>query len=92
MFILLNAKIDLSQGHLTTPASAVLTVYSRYINSSSFFSGLVKETNQLRMQLQQAQSVQLISNEMNKALQVGLLSCLNTSRFWPGHSFKVLTY
>nr|XP_028561704.1 centrosomal protein of 152 kDa isoform X3 [Podarcis muralis] len=32
-------------------------------------TGLVKETNQLRMQLQQAQSVQLISNEMNKALQ-----------------------
>ncbi|XP_044294949.1 centrosomal protein of 152 kDa isoform X2 [Varanus komodoensis] len=32
-------------------------------------SGLVKETNQLRMQLHQAQSAQLISSEMNKALQ-----------------------
>ncbi|XP_061451435.1 centrosomal protein of 152 kDa isoform X2 [Rhineura floridana] len=32
-------------------------------------TGLVKETNQLRMQLQQAQSAQLISNEMNKTLQ-----------------------
>ncbi|XP_062998371.1 centrosomal protein of 152 kDa [Elgaria multicarinata webbii] len=32
-------------------------------------TGLVKETNQLRLQLQQTQSAQLISNEMNKALQ-----------------------
>ncbi|XP_054858693.1 centrosomal protein of 152 kDa [Eublepharis macularius] len=32
-------------------------------------TGLVQETNQLRLQLQQAQSAQLISNEMNKALQ-----------------------
>ncbi|XP_066491679.1 centrosomal protein of 152 kDa isoform X2 [Tiliqua scincoides] len=31
--------------------------------------GFVQETNQLRIQLQQAQSAQLISNEMNKALQ-----------------------
>ncbi|XP_015267267.1 PREDICTED: centrosomal protein of 152 kDa [Gekko japonicus] len=32
-------------------------------------TGLVQETHQLRLQLQQAQSSQLISNEMNKALQ-----------------------
>ncbi|KAH0619972.1 hypothetical protein JD844_014453 [Phrynosoma platyrhinos] len=32
-------------------------------------TGWVKETNQLRMQLQQAQSAHLISSEMNKALQ-----------------------
>ncbi|XP_053128788.1 centrosomal protein of 152 kDa isoform X3 [Hemicordylus capensis] len=32
-------------------------------------TGFVQETNQLRIQLQQAQSAQLISNEMNKALQ-----------------------
>ncbi|XP_060115949.1 centrosomal protein of 152 kDa [Heteronotia binoei] len=32
-------------------------------------TGLVQETHQLRLQLQQAQSAQLISNEMNQALQ-----------------------
>ncbi|XP_063170108.1 centrosomal protein of 152 kDa [Candoia aspera] len=32
-------------------------------------TGLVKETTQLRLQLQQAHSAQLIGNEMNKALQ-----------------------
>ncbi|XP_072837686.2 centrosomal protein of 152 kDa isoform X2 [Pogona vitticeps] len=32
-------------------------------------TGLVNEINQLRMQLQQAQSAQLLSSEMNKALQ-----------------------
>ncbi|XP_048337759.1 centrosomal protein of 152 kDa isoform X6 [Sphaerodactylus townsendi] len=32
-------------------------------------TGLVQETNQLRLQLQQAQSAQLICSEMNKALQ-----------------------
>lgn len=32
--------------------------------------GSMQETNQLRFQLQQAQSAHMISNNMNKALQV----------------------
>lgn len=35
--------------------------------------GSMQETNQLRFQLQQAQSAQMISNNMNKALQVNFI-------------------
>lgn len=36
-------------------------------------TGSMQETNQLRFQLQQAQSAHLISNNMNKALQVNFI-------------------
>ncbi|ETE66292.1 Centrosomal protein, partial [Ophiophagus hannah] len=49
--------------------SASLQEQFIFINSFLFLSGLVTETNQLRLQLQQAHSAQLLGNEMNKALQ-----------------------
>lgn len=54
------------------PLPKQFLLYFHDHNVSSFSLGFVQETNQLRIQLQQAQSAQLISNEMNTALQVGL--------------------
>ncbi|XP_077173465.1 centrosomal protein of 152 kDa isoform X2 [Paroedura picta] len=55
--------------------NAVINQLSRSLEESQnqcanlLQTGLVQETHQLRLQLQQAQSAQLISNEMNRSLQ-----------------------